>query len=354
MVLVAKRIILDCDPGHDDAIAILLALGCPDIELVAITTVAGNQTLEKTTLNARRVCTVAGAYDVPIYAGSWRPLSRSQVTAADVHGESGLDGPAFGEPAVPVQQEPAVDYLVRTLMAEGADITLVPTGPLTNVANALRREPKIAERAREVVLMGGAYTRGNRTPAAEFNIFADPEAAAAVFGAGWPLTMVGLELTHQAIATTQVTERIRALDTDVSRMVTALLDFYGASYRRSGIPGAGDGPPVHDPCAVARVARPGLMTTEDAFVAVETRGEWTAGMTVTDFRGALGRPTNAKVATTLDAGAFWDLVLDALRAVGAPSAAPAGGLPGDAAGGPPGDAASEPSGDAAGGPAGNG
>jgi inosine/uridine nucleosidase len=229
MVLVAKRIILDCDPGHDDAIAILLALGCPDIELVAITTVAGNQTLDKTTLNARRVCTVAGAYDVPIYAGSWRPLTRPQVTAADVHGASGLDGPAFGEPAVPVQEERAVDYLVRTLMAEGEDITLVPTGPLTNVASALRREPKIAERAREVVLMGGAYTRGNRTPAAEFNIFADPEAAAAVFGAGWPLTMVGLELTHQAIATSQVTERIRARDTDVSRMVTALLDFYGAS-----------------------------------------------------------------------------------------------------------------------------
>jgi len=318
MVLVTKRIILDCDPGHDDAIAILLALGCPDIELVAITTVAGNQTLEKTTLNARRVCTVAGAYDVPIYAGSWRPIAGPQVTAAEVHGESGLDGPAFGEPAVPVQQEPAVDYLVRTLIAEGEDITLVPTGPLTNVATALRREPKIAGRTREVVLMGGAYTRGNRTPAAEFNMLADPEAAAIVFDAGWPLTMVGLELTHQAIATSQVTERIRALDTDVSRLVTALLDFYGASYRRSGIPGAGDGPPVHDPCAVARVARPDLMTVRDAFVAVETRGEWTAGMTVTDFRGLLGRPPNVQVATTLDAEGFWDLVLAALRAVGGP------------------------------------
>lgn len=350
MVRVERRIILDCDPGHDDAIAILLALGCPDIELVAITTVAGNQTLEKTTLNARRVCTVAGAYDVPIYAGCWRPLAGPQVTAAEVHGASGLDGPTFGEPAVPVRQEPAVDYLVRTLMAEGEDITLVPTGPLTNVATALRREPKIAERTREVVLMGGAYTRGNRTPAAEFNIFADPEAAATVFGAGWPLTMIGLELTHQAIATSEVTERIRALDTDVSRMVTALLDFYGASYRRSGIPGAGDGPPVHDPCAVARVARPGLMVAEDAFVAVETRGEWTAGMTVTDFRGILGRPPNAKVATTLDAGAFWDLVLDALRAVGAPSAGPSG----DAGSGPSGDAAAGPSGDAASGPSGDG
>ena len=316
-----KRIIIDCDPGHDDAIAILLALGSPDVELVAITTVAGNQTLEKTTLNARRVCTVAGVHDVPIFAGCWRPRVRPQVIAGDIHGTSGLDGPVFGEPAVPVQNEHAVDYLVRTLMAEGEDITLVPTGPLTNVAAALAREPRIAERTREVVLMGGAYTRGNRTPAAEFNMFADPEAAAAVFSAGWPLTMIGLDLTHQAIATGDVVERIRALDTDVSRMVTTLLQFYGASYRKSGTAGTvgAEGPPVHDACAVARVARPGLMTVQDAFVAVETKGEWTSGMTVTDFRGSLGRPPNAKVATTLDAEGFWNLTLSALEAVGAPS-----------------------------------
>ncbi|HEY3732864.1 MAG TPA: nucleoside hydrolase [Streptosporangiaceae bacterium] len=313
-----KRIILDCDPGHDDAMAILLAHGCPDIELVAITTVAGNQTLDKTTLNARRVCTVAGIADVPVYAGDWRPLARDQVTAAEIHGSSGLDGPEFGEPAVPLQDEHAVDFLVRTLMAEGEEITLVPTGPLTNVARALRREPRIAERTREVVLMGGAYTRGNRTPAAEFNIWADPEAAAIVFGAGWPLTMVGLDLTHQAIATGEVLARIRALDTDVSRMVTALMEFYGAAYRRSGVTGAGDGPPVHDPCAVALVARPGLMEVREAFVAVETRGEWTSGMTVTDFRGSLGRPPNVKVATTLDAAGFWDLMVDALAAIGTP------------------------------------
>jgi inosine-uridine nucleoside N-ribohydrolase len=316
---VSKRVILDCDPGHDDAIAILLAAGCPDIELVAITTVAGNQTLEKTTLNARRVCTVAGIHDVPIYAGCWRPRVRPQVTAGEIHGTSGLDGPAFGEPTVPARDEHAVDYLVRTLMAEGEDITLVPTGPLTNVAAALAREPRIAGRTREVVLMGGAYTRGNRTPAAEFNILADPEAAAAVFGAGWPLTMIGLDLTHQAIATRQVLERIATIGTDVSRMVTGLLDFYGASYRRSGIAGAGEGPPVHDPCAVARVARPDLMQVRDAFVAVETRGEWTSGMTVTDFTGSLGRPANALVATTLDAEGFWDLTVSALQAVGASS-----------------------------------
>ena len=313
----SKRIILDCDPGHDDAIAILLALGCPDIELVAITTVAGNQTLEKTTLNARRVCTVAGALDVPVYAGCWRPLVRPQITAGEIHGASGLDGVEFGEPTVPVQAEPAVDFLVRTLMAEGEDITLVPTGPLTNVAAALARQPAIAGRTREVVLMGGSYTRGNRTPAAEFNMLADPEAAAAVFAAGWPLTMVGLDLTRQATATGEVTERIRAMGTDVGAMVAGLLDFYAAAYRRSGQAGPGDGPPVHDPCAVARVARPELMQVRDAFVAVETRGEWTSGMTVTDFDGSLGRPANANVATTLDAAGFWDLTLGALAAVGA-------------------------------------
>jgi purine nucleosidase len=328
-----KSIILDCDPGHDDAIAILLAAGCPEIDLRAITTVAGNQTLDKTTLNARRVCTVAGLHDVPVFAGCDRPLLSPQITAAEIHGVSGLDGPEFGEPTVPVQDEHAVDYLVRTLMAEGGDITLVPTGPLTNVAAALTREPRIAGRTREVVLMGGAYTRGNRTPAAEFNIMADPEAAELVFRAGWPLTMVGLDLTHQALATAEVTDRIRALDTDVSRMVTALLDFYGASYRQVGVlgsgsgpgpgsgsgPGSGGGPPVHDPCAVARVARPELIGVRDAFVAVETRGEWSTGMTVTDFRGSLGHPVNTKVATTLDAGGFWDLVIGALAALGPPA-----------------------------------
>jgi inosine-uridine nucleoside N-ribohydrolase len=313
---VRKRIILDCDPGHDDAIAILLAAGSQEIELEAITTVAGNQTLDKTTLNARRVATVAGLHDLPVYAGCGRPLLGPQITAGEIHGDSGLDGPVFGEPTVPLRDEHAVDYLVRTLMAEGEDLTLVPTGPLTNVAAALIREPRIAARTREVVLMGGAYTRGNRTPAAEFNIAADPEAAALVFGAGWPVTMIGLDLTHQAVATAEVTERIRALNSGVSRMVTALLDFYGAAYRRSGVAAGTAGPPVHDPCAVARVARPGLIAVRDAFVTVETKGEWTSGMTVTDFDGSLGRPVNAQVATTLDAGGFWDLVVAALASCG--------------------------------------
>ena len=304
-----KPIILDCDPGHDDAMAILLARGCPDIDLRAITTVAGNQTLEKTTLNARRVCSVARIDDVPIYAGCDRPLVRPQIIAADVHGESGLDGPVFGEPTVPAQDEHAVDFLVRTLMASDGDITLVPVGPLTNIAMALRREPAIVQRTAGVVLMGGAYTRGNRTPAAEFNILADPEAAAIVFEAGWPVTMVGLDLTHQAGATTDVLSQIEALGTDLSKIVIELLKFFGRTYYEvEGMPA----PPVHDPCAVARVARPDLVAVQDAFVAVETHGTLTAGMTVTDF-DLRHHPANAQVATQLDAGGFWSLVLDALR-----------------------------------------
>jgi purine nucleosidase len=309
----SKPVILDCDPGHDDAMAILLARGCPDIDLLAITTVAGNQTLAKTTLNARRVCTAARIDDVPIYAGCDRPLVRPPIVAADVHGESGLDGPVFGEPTVPVADEHAVDFLVRTLMASDGDITLVPVGPLTNIAMALRREPRIAGRTAGVVLMGGAYARGNRTPAAEFNILADPEAAAIVFQAGWPLTMVGLELTHQARATQPVIDEIAAIGTPLSAMVVEMMTFFGGTYRAThGL----DAPPVHDPCAVARVARPELLTVRDAFVAVETRGQWTAGMTVTDFRLQLGHPANAQVATELDAPGFWALMLDALRTLG--------------------------------------
>lgn len=309
-----RPIILDCDPGHDDAMAILLARGCPDVDLRAITTVAGNQTLEKTTLNARRVCTVANIHDVPIYPGCDRPLVRPQIVAGDIHGSSGLDGPVFGEPTVDAAAEHAVDFLVRTLMTSDGEITLVPVGPLTNIAMALRREPRIAEYTREVVLMGGSYGQGNRTPTAEFNILADPEAAQVVLGAGWPVTMVGLDLTHQARASQQVIAEIRAMGSELSRMVVDLLEFYGSTYR--AVEGLGD-PPVHDPCAVALVARPALIEVAEAFVAVETRGEWTAGMTVTDFRGKLGHEPNAKIATRMDADGFWALMLDAIMTVGA-------------------------------------
>jgi inosine-uridine nucleoside N-ribohydrolase len=305
-----QKVIVDCDPGHDDALAIMLAAANPEIDLLAITTVAGNQTLDRTTLNARRVCTVAGIAGVPIAAGCDRPLLRDLVTAGEVHGASGLDGVEWSEPAVDVVPAHAVDLIVDLVMAAPREVTLVPTGPLTNVALALRREPRIAGAVREVVLMGGSFTRGNVTPAAEFNIYVDPEAASAVFTAGWPLTMVGLDLTHQARVTPEVLDRMSALGTPLATAVVQLMRFYGRGSVAQG------GPPLHDPCAVARVIDPDLMTCREAFVAIETHGQWTRGMTVTDFGGRLGHPANAAVATELNVPAFWDLVLDALRRLG--------------------------------------
>jgi purine nucleosidase len=317
-----RKIILDCDPGHDDAIAILLAHGSPDIDLLAITTVAGNQTLDKTTLNARRVATVAGIGGVPIAAGCDRPLLRGLVTAAEIHGESGLDGPSFPQPAVPLADTHAVDLIVDLVMASPGDVTLVPTGPLTNIAMAVRRQPRLAEHVEEVVLMGGSYTRGNLSAAAEFNIAVDPEAASIVFGAGWPLTMVGLDLTRQARATPDVLTRIAALGTPLARTVLEMLEFYAGRHRAAEEAG---GPPVHDPCAVARVVHPELVQCVDAFVAVETQGRWTSGMTVTEFRPDRGYTFNARVATKLDFHGFWDLVVDAIDRIGSPSPEKAGG-----------------------------
>jgi purine nucleosidase len=301
---------VDCDPGHDDALALLFAHGSPAVELAAITTVAGNQTLEKTTRNARRICTVGGITGVPVAAGCDRPLLRELVTAGHVHGESGLDGPRLGEPTVPLLPTHAVDLIVELVMGAPGELTLVPIGPLTNVALAVRREPRIVSRVREVVLMGGSAARGNHTPAAEFNAFVDPEAAAIVFESGWPVTMLGLNLTHQAQATPDVVERLAALGTPAGRLAADLLAFYGRGYPRQGFAG----PPVHDPCTIARVAQPEVVRCVDAHVAVETLGRLTAGMTVTDFEPPGGR--NAQVGVDLDAPAFWDLLIDAHARLG--------------------------------------
>ena len=322
-----RKVILDCDPGHDDAVAILLAYGNPEVELLAITTVAGNQTLDRTTLNARRVCTVAGIRDVPIAAGCDRPLLRELITAAHVHGESGLDGPSWPEPDVPLADVHAVDLIIDLLLASDREVTLLPTGPLTNIALAVRREPRIVSRVQEVVLMGGSATRGNQTPAAEFNVLVDPEAAAIVFEAGWPLTMVGLDLTRQARVTPEVLNRLLRLGSPLSRVVVQMLEAYRDHHRRQSVdppglhPGIWPGelerePPLHDPCAVARVIEPACVECVEAFVAVETQGRWTSGMTVTDFQPSPGRPFNARVATRLDVDRFWDLVVSAVERVG--------------------------------------
>lgn len=305
-----RRIIVDCDPGHDDAIALALAHGSPAVELVAITTVAGNQTLEKVTRNARVVASVTGSRDVPVAAGCAAPLVRPPFTAAHIHGDSGLDGPVLPEPTVELDPRHAVDLLVQTVMdSEPGSITLVPTAPLTNIAVALRREPRIAERVAEVVLMGGGNGLGNITAAAEFNVAVDPEAAAAVFAAPWQVTMVGIDTTHQAGATPEVRQRIRAVGTATARMVDGLLDFYGSSYAEQYGFAA---PPVHDPVAVAAVIDPTLLRTVDAHVEVELAGRHTTGMTVCDTYGRGGAPRRTRVATAVDTDRFWDLVIDAL------------------------------------------
>ena len=309
-----RKILLDCDPGHDDAVALLLAHGHPGIDLVAVTTVAGNQTLEKVTRNALSVAAVVGMTGVPIAAGCPRPLVRAAEVARAVHGESGMEGPRLREPAVELDPRHAVDLIVDTVMAhEPGEITLVPVGPLTNVALAARKEPRIVARVREVVLMGGGYRTGNRSPVAEFNIRSDPEAAHIVLHEPWPVTMVGLDLTHQALATPEVVERVRAVGTTPARFVLELFTFFTGAYREhQGF----DAPPVHDPCAVAYVADPEVLTVRRAPVDVELSGALTTGMTVTDLRGPAPADCHTQVAVTLDHARFWGLVVDALERIG--------------------------------------
>lgn len=311
----AQRLILDCDPGHDDAMAIMLAAADPRLDLLAITTVAGNQTLPKVTRNALAVCTAAHITGVPVAAGAARPLHREQVVAPAIHGDSGLDGPSLPEPTIDLDPRTAADLIVETVLREPEhSVNLVPVGPLTNIALALRQEPAIAQRVRRVVLMGGSYTRGNSTPAAEFNIYADPEAAAEVFAAGWPITMVGLDLTHQALADDLVFERLERIGGPLSDFVVAMLRFFQSSYRESqGL----RYPPVHDPTAVAVLLGQGLVTTERARVDVETQGQLTYGMTVVDFETHRGihhnqLPPNCDVATRLDVAGFWDVMIAAI------------------------------------------
>jgi purine nucleosidase len=307
--------ILDCDPGHDDMVAILLAAADPRIDLLAITTVAGNGTLERTTRNARAVCGLAGIVDVPVAAGAAGPLVGELRTAPHVHGESGLEGAELGGEEVPLAGEHAVALMARLLREAPEPVTLVPTGPLTNVALLLRTHPEAAERVREIVLMGGSAGVGNIEPLAEFNIHVDPEAADAVFSSGLPVTMCGLNVTHQALATEAVLERLSALGTPLADTVVRLLGFFRDRYRDIwGLPA----PPVHDPVAVARVIDPELVRCEEAHVAVELRGTHTRGATVCDRFGVTGRAPNANVAMELDAAAFWDLVVSAVDRLGAP------------------------------------
>jgi pyrimidine-specific ribonucleoside hydrolase len=305
-------IILDCDPGHDDAIAIMLALASPEVELVGVTTVSGNQTLPKTTANALRILELLDRTDVPVHAGADRPLVREQHAAADVHGESGLDGPDLPPPATHAREGHAVDYLAEQIRSREGKLTLVPTGPLTNVALLLALHPDA--RPERVVLMGGSIGEGNTTPAAEFNIWADPEAARRVFESGLDVTMIGLDVTHRALITDEHRERLRGAG-NVGRVAAELLDFYARFHKRR-YPDLG-GAPLHDPVCVAHVARPGLVEVKDARIDVDCGWEQGRGRTNVDWRG---RPDegarNAKVGVDIDGGAFAELVIERVGSLG--------------------------------------
>jgi purine nucleosidase len=306
-----RPIIIDCDPGHDDALAILLALASPEeLEVLAITAVAGNVPLALTEANARKVVELAGRRDVPVHAGCDRPLVRPLVTAEYVHGRTGLDGADLPAPTIPLADGHAVDALIEWLRARRAGtVTLCPTGPLTNVALALLKAPDIAPRIGQIVLMGGAIGEGNVTPAAEFNIYVDPHAAKVVFEAGVPLVMHGLDVTHQALVTPARLAAIRALGTPVSAAVTGLLEFYGIyDQTRRGRPGA----PLHDPCTIAWLLRPELFSGRACHVAIETHGEHTLGRTVIDWSGRTDLPANATVIDQIDADGFFALLTDRL------------------------------------------
>ncbi len=318
--MTVQKIIIDCDPGIDDALALVFAHGSPGLRLCGVTTVAGNVPLDMTTANALRVADFVGIRDVPVVAGSAGPLLRTGLTAHDVHGASGLGGALLPAPSSRAADTHAVDYLIETIGAAPGEITLIAIGPLTNIALAVRREPRLAGWVRDMVIMGGSAGRGNTTPAAEFNIAADPEAAAIVFAAGWTVTMVGLDVTLQARATAAVRDRMRDLGVLADELLLPALSKYEAGQPSSCGPEAGprpaDGPAVHDVCAVVHVAFPGVIGLRPARVEVETQGRWTSGMTVTDFAAAPGA-CNALVATEIDVAGFWERVLSAYANVAA-------------------------------------
>ena len=302
-------VLIDCDPGHDDAIALLLALASPELELLGVTTVAGNTTIENATANALRVLELAGRGEIPVAAGAGRPLLREPYVAAYVHGESGMDGPELPTPAGRPVEGHAVDFLAARLLAADVPVTLVPVGPLTNVALLLACHPEAAARIERIVLMGGSIAEGNVTPAAEFNVWADPEAAARVFASGLDVTMVGLDVTHKALLTPAHGERLRRSGR-VGAFVADLLEFFRRFHAETyGM----DGSPVHDAVAVAAVARPGLVATIDVHVAVECASELCRGRTVVDRWRRTAEPPNAKVGIDIDVEAFVELLLARLE-----------------------------------------
>lgn len=307
-----RKIIIDTDPGQDDAVAILLALASPeDVEVLGITAVAGNVPLPLTQKNARIICELAGKPQTRVFAGCDAPLQRKLVTAEHVHGKTGLDGPQMADPTMPLQDRHAVDFIIDTLRTEPAHtVTLCPLGPLTNIATAFQRAPDIIARVQQIVLMGGAYFEvGNITPAAEFNIYVDPEAAEIVFKSGVPLVVMPLDVTHKALTNRARVEAFRAMGTEVGRMVAEWTDFFErfdmAKY-------GSEGAPLHDPCVIAYLIRPDLFTGRHINVEIETKSDLTLGMTVADWWGVTKRPANALFMGGVDAAGFYALLTERL------------------------------------------
>jgi inosine-uridine nucleoside N-ribohydrolase len=306
------KILLDCDPGHDDAIALLLALASPEVELVGVTTVHGNQTVEKTTANALKLLEFVDRTDVPVAAGAAVPLYREPYFADYVHGKSGMDGPSLPDPTTEPDQRHAVDFIAETILASDEPVTLVPTGPLTNIALFLAMHPEAGEKVGRIVLMGGAYGEGNVTPAAEFNIWVDPEAAERVFQSGLDVTMIGLDVSHQAIFGPEPTAQIKAAGR-VGAMVAELLEFYGRFHKLSY---GWDGSPIHDAVAMAHAFRPGLVETVHVGVRVDCGEELGRGRTNCDLRGRVGWEPNAHVGVGIDADAFISLLVERISSLG--------------------------------------
>lgn len=309
-----RSIIIDCDPGHDDAIALILALASPELKVEAVTTCAGNQTPDKTLRNALRILTLLERQDIPVAGGALKPLLRELVIADNVHGESGLDGPSLPDPDFAPQAENAVELMARILRASPHPVTIVATGPLTNVALLLAGHGALVAKIERIVIMGGAVMLGNWTPAAEFNIFVDPEAADRVFKSGIPITMAGLDVTHQAQVMDEDIDRIRQLNNPVAEVVAGLLDFFMLYHRqeRWGFQGA----PLHDPCTIAWLLAPELFTSIERWVGIETRGEYTQGMTVVDYYQLTGNKPNAEVLMGINRQGFIDLLVERVARYG--------------------------------------
>ena len=308
-----RKIIIDCDPGQDDAVNLLLAFAATDeLEVVGVTTVAGNVPLELTERNARLMCDIAERDDVEVYAGCSRPLVRSLITAEKVHGWTGIDGIEIVQPSRPLMSQHAVDFIVDALLStEDGPITLVPTGPLTNIAMAIVKEPAILDAVDQIVLMGGAMREGgNHSPSAEFNILVDPHAAQVVFECGTPIVAMGLDVTHQVLSTRERIERIRSVNNAPALATAGMLDFFNRhDTSKYGILGA----PLHDPCTVAWLLKPELFELKKCNISVETQSELTAGHTAVDFWGVTGKAANAEWAHAVDAEGFYDLLVEYLE-----------------------------------------